>query len=162
MHEELHGRSFELRKHVLLDDLFDDQWYGDNNLRLHFGKCLENDLRARHTGEEVYMATVAEFIEKFECKTVHVCHRQHGYDAIARLEYLIEFFLTEFDVGPHGSGREHNTLREAGCTRCIVQYEQLVCTVLIIIDVFLAEILRELLAKEFVEMFTGKSELFAS
>ena len=86
--EEFHSWGFQFGKYILLDNLFDNKGNGDNNFRLDFGKGLQNNLRTWHTGEEEHLTSVAEFIEEFECKSVHVCHRKHGNYAITGFQYL--------------------------------------------------------------------------
>ena len=48
-------------------------------LRLHIGKRLKDNLRARHASKEVDVATIAEFVKEFESQAIHVCHREHRY-----------------------------------------------------------------------------------
>ena len=76
--QQLHGGSFQLGQYALLYNLFDNERNSHNQVRLHFGESLENDFGAGHTSEEEYVATYGEFIQKLECKSVHMCHWQHG------------------------------------------------------------------------------------
>ena len=85
--QQLHGRSLQLRKYALLDDLFNNQRNSHDQIGFHIGKRLEDNLRARHAGEEVNLATYRKFIQELESQSVHVCHRQHGYDLITCFQW---------------------------------------------------------------------------
>ena len=76
-----------LRKYALLDDLFNNQRNSHDQIGFHVGKRLEDNLRARHAGKKVNLATYRKFIQELESQSVHVCHRQHGYDLITCFQW---------------------------------------------------------------------------
>ena len=53
-----------LRYLILLDNLFYDKRYGDDDFWFHIGECLEDNLRTWHTGEEVDVTTYGELIKE--------------------------------------------------------------------------------------------------
>ena len=102
-----HGRRFQFREYALLDNLFDDEWNGNDEIRFYFFECLEDNFRTRHTGEEVDVAADGELIEELEGQSVHMCHRKHGDDLVSGFQF--EHFIRELGVRPEATVGEHDS-----------------------------------------------------
>ena len=67
-----HLVAVEDRLELGLVYLLDDERYRNDDARLDVGKCLHDDLRARHTCKEVYMGADGHLEKEFEHHSVHV------------------------------------------------------------------------------------------
>ena len=87
-------------------------------------------------------------------------HGQHGDHPIATLDLLAENMTCEIVVRPQCTIGEHHTFWEACSTAGVVDDSQLIRTLLfVILHMLLTEVLGELLAIEFVQMFAGIGQL---
>ena len=73
------------RKDFIPYNLFDNQWHGDNQSRLNRRETVDNNLRARYAWQEMDMAAFIDAVQDFKSQTVHVRHRKHTYEMIARI-----------------------------------------------------------------------------
>ena len=158
--QQFHGRRFQLGQYTLLDNLFDNERYGYDEVRLYVGECLEDNLRTWHTGEVVDVATYGELVQEFECQSVHMSHRQHAYQFVAGFQR--QYFESESGVGPQAAIGEHYAFRVTGSTGSIVNDRQLFGLVFVIVDVFLTEVLGKFLAEYLVEVIAGVGNPFVA
>ena len=158
--QQFHGGRFQLGQYALLDDLFDDERYGHNEVGLHVGKGLEDDLRAWHAGEVIDVATHRKLIQELKCKSVHVCHWQHAYQLVTGFQR--QHFKGEFGVGPQAAIGEHDAFRVAGCAGGIVDDRQFFGLVFVIVDMLFAEVLGEFLAEHLIEVLAGIGDTFVT
>ena len=101
-----------------------------------------------------------EFENKFEGHTIHVCHRQYADDAVTPVDGFAQHMLCKVVVRPKRTVGNHHTLRKTRRSRGVVDHRHLFAILFnIIMYVFLAEILRELLAVQLVQVFTGIRQL---
>ena len=144
---------------TMTDDLLDDERHGndDDGLDLRQGLC--DDGWRGHTAQVIHVTAVQELEDELERHAVHVGHRQHGDDAVAGADGLAKHVAGEVVVRPDGAVGQHHALREARGTAGIVDEGQFLRTLfLVVAHVFLAEVLGELLAVEFVQVLAGVGE----
>ena len=87
-------------------------------------------------------------------------HGQHRDDAVFLVDGLAQHAAGEVVVRPEGAVGQHHAFREPRGARGVVDECQLVGRLLLIVaDVLLAEVFRELLAIEFVQVLAGIGQL---
>ena len=163
LEEDLHGWCVKLWQHFLPDDLLDDQRHSDDDDRLDFGKCLSDNGWRRNACEEEDVATGCKLLDELECHAVHVSHWQYADGVVAGMQTPVKYLVGKEQVAPHGAVRNHYALGEASCARCVVDKSQFIGILfLVVVHHFLAEILRELLSEQQVEVFPCVCELFGT
>ena len=98
------------RLDLRLVNLFYDERHGYDDVRMDFGECLHNDLRAWDAGQEMHVSTDCHFKEEFEHKSVHMGGREHSDDLGLAAHLRLGHVGGDPDVGVEGSVRNHNTL----------------------------------------------------
>ena len=156
----LDGGGGNFRQNLLLDDFLDDERHGNDDARLDIGKGLGNDGGRRDAGEIVDVAAGDKLIDELERHTVHVRHRKDGNRLVARMDMLAQIVMGEIKIAPHGTVREHYSFGESRRAGSVVDEGKVVRVRLTeIFHMFLAEILRILLAEKLVQMLACISEL---
>ena len=154
--KQSHAVVLYLGKHLLADNLLNDQRHGDDNLGLHIGKGLCDDGRRGYPVQVVGVASVQKLENELEGHAVHVSHGQYADNAVAGFDNLAQHMLGKVIVRPDGTIGYHHTLRESRGAAGVVNECQLVTILFrVIVDVFLAEELGKLLAIEFVQVLAG-------
>ena len=101
-----------------------------------------------------------EFEDELESHAVHVGHGEDRDDAVATIDGLAEDVLRKVVVRPEGTIGNHDALGETGGTAGVVNHSQLFAIgLLVVVDMLLAEVFRELLAIELVEVLAGIGQL---
>ena len=161
--QEAHAVVLNLGEHLLADYLLDDQRYGDDDLGLDIGKGLCDDGRRGDAVEVIDMAAMQELEDELEGHAVHVGHGENGDDAVATVDGLAQYVLGKVIVGPEGTVGYHDTLGETGGAGGVVDHRHFLAILfLVIVDMFLTEILGELLAVQLVEVLTGIGKLIGT
>ena len=161
--QQLHAVGLNLGEHTLANNLLDNERYGYHKRRLHFGKCLCDDCRRRHTCQVEDMGTCNKLEDKFESHTIHVCHWQNADNVASRLNGCAQYAACKVGIAPHGTIRNHYTLRVSSSSAGVIDKCQLVWTLLtIVVNMLGTEVLRVLLSKHFVEMFACVCKFFGT
>ena len=106
------------------------------------------------------MTAVQELEEELESHAVHVGHGQNGDDAVATTDNFTQHVVGEVVVRPQGAIGNHDALGETCRSAGVVNHGHLFAIgFLVVVDVFLAEVFRELFAVELVEVLAGVGQL---
>ena len=161
--QQTHAIGLELRQHLFADNLLDNQGYSNDDCRFYFCECCSNDSWRRNACKIEHVTAEEEFEEEFERHAIHVRHRENTDDIIALLNVLGYGSHSKVVVAPHCAVRNHNTLRETGSARSVVDKRQLLWALLsVIMYVLLTEELRIFLTEHSVKMFASISELIST
>ena len=155
--QELHGRRFEFRQHVFLDNLLDNERHRNDKTRFDVGKRLEYKARAGRACQEIEMTAHRDFVNKFERQAVHVCHGQHRDDGIALFERHGR--IGKIQVRQQATIRQHHALRVARSTRRVVDDGQFVGLFVMIRHMLFTEIFRIFATKQLVQMLACIGQL---
>ena len=120
--QQAHDGPVEDGLHLVLDDLFYDEGYGNQDVRPYLRKCLEQDGGGGHFGEEIDMASAQEGVQELEDEPVHVSEGQDAKRVVAFLMWVV--VLCKGDVGIYAAGRQHDALGIAGRAGCVVDKYQ--------------------------------------
>ena len=106
------------------------------------------------------MTAVQEFEDELERHAIHVRHGQDTDGVVTFLNGLTQHLFSEVVIAPHGTERNHHTLRETGRTTGVVDESQLVrILVKTVVYMFLSEILRVFLSEHLIQVLTGIGKL---
>ena len=86
--QDAHTVVLYLGEYLLAYDLFDNEWYGDDDGWLDLSECSSDDGWRWYAGEVEHMATEEEFEHKLKRHAVHVSHRQDADDVVALLDNI--------------------------------------------------------------------------
>ena len=118
--QQTHAIGLKLRQHLFADNLLDNQRYSNDDCRFYFCKGCSDDSRRRNACKVEHVTAEEEFEEEFERHAIHVRHRENTDDIIALLNVLGYGSHSKVVVAPHCAVRNHNTLRETGSARSVI------------------------------------------
>ena len=156
LQQQSHTIVLNLGEHLLAHYFLNDQRHGDDHAGFHLGQGLGDDGGRRRARQVVHMAAVEELENKLEGHAIHVGHGQDGDDMVALGNGAAQHLTGKVIVRPQCTVGNHHAFRKARRSAGIVDECQFVRALLhIIIYVFLAEVLGELLSVERVQVLAG-------
>ena len=94
--QNLHGRCLQFGQYAFLDDFFDDERDGYDDVWFDFSKCLKDDFWAWDSRQVEDVTAYTEFIDELKSQSVHVSHGQHGHQPVAFAEG--QYFVSKLSV----------------------------------------------------------------
>ena len=159
LHEHPHLRVLYARHDCFAHDFLDDEGHDDEDDGLHFGKGAHQDCWRSGFRKEVDVRAYHELVGELECHAVHMRHWKHREHVVACLNDVAKFVLCEVAVAPECAVRQHDALRVACRSACVVQHCHLVGAVFVVAQKLGQEAARELLSEESVQVLASISQL---